>query len=317
VSFSAAGTMAYVPARSNPRQSALVWVSRSGAEQPAGASGGSYYQPRLAPDGKRVAVTVNGEDHDDVWLYDFARQAWSRITSEGNGGFPLWAPDGRRLAYVSDKAGRENMYWRPLDGSGPEERLLVSDRSTFPFSWSRDGGLAFVRLDPQTFQDIWMLPADRAQKPVAFVQTPFGEGAPAFSPDGRWVAYVSSESGRNEIHVRPYPGPGEKLTISTDGGNEPVWSPTGRELFYRNGDAMMSVSMSPGPTLTAGKPQRLFERPYEQTLALWANYDVSADGQRFLMVKTIEQPESPAQINVVLNWFDELKRLAAGAHDSR
>ncbi len=193
--------MAYVPARARPRQSVLLWVNREGVEQPTGMFGGVYFQPRLAPDGRRVAVTISGEDNDDVWLYDLARETWSRFTSEGNGGFPLWTRDGQRLAYVSDKAGRENMYWKPLDGSAPEERLLASDRSTFPFSWTPDGALAFVLVSPRTLQDIWVLRPDRKDKPSALVETPFGEGAPTFSPDGRWLAYVSSESGRNEIYV--------------------------------------------------------------------------------------------------------------------
>ena len=150
--------------------------------------------------------------------------------------------------------------------------------------------------------------SSRPLGPTAFLETPFGEGAPTFSPDGRWVAYVSNESGRNEIHVRPFPGPGERLTVSVEGGNEPVWSRDGRELFYRSGDAMMAVDVSTGPALNTGKPRRLFEKPYERTLALWPNYDVSADGRRFLMVKTIGQEAAPAQINVVLNWTEELTR---------
>jgi eukaryotic-like serine/threonine-protein kinase len=310
VSFSNAGTLAYVPAGRRPRQSELVWVNRQGVEHPTGVSGGSYYQPRLAPDGRRVAITVSGEDHDDVWLYDLARETWSRFTSDGNSGFPLWTPDGQRLTYVSDKAGRENIYWKPLDGSAAEERLLTSDKSSFPFAWTRGGALAFVQVHPRTLQDIWIFRLDQRDKPSLFVDTPFGEGAPTLSPDGRWIAYVSSESGRNEIYVRPFEGAGEKITISSEGGNEPIWSANGREIFYRSGDAMMSVSVAAGPTLNVGRPQRLFERPYDPSLALWRNYDVTPDGQRFLMLKTIEQDEAPAQINVVLNWFEELKRLA-------
>ena len=310
ISFSNAGTMAYVPAGRRARQSELVWVNRQGVEHPTGVSGGSYYQPRLAPDGRRVAITVSGEDHDDVWLYDLARETWSRFTSEGNSGFPLWTPDGHRLTYVSDKAGRENIYWKPLDGSAAEERLLISDKSSFPFAWTRSGALAFVQVNPLTLQDILSLRLDRRATPSVLVDTPFGEGAPTLSPDGRWMAYVSSESGRNEIYVRPFEGAGEKVTISSEGGNEPIWSANGREIFYRSGDAMMSVSVSSGPTLNVGRPQRLFERPYDSSLALWANYDVTPDGQRFLMLKTIDEQEAPAQINVVLNWFEELKRLA-------
>ena len=310
VTFSSTGTMAYIPVNPRPRQKALTWVDRTGLEQPTGASGGDYFQPRVSPDGRRVAVTVleGGGDHNDVWLYDLTRETWSRFTSEGDNAFPLWAPDGRKLTYVSNKAGPDNMYRKSLDGSGPEERLLASDRPNYPFSWS-GGVLAFVATFPRTVQDIWVLRPDRPGKPAPFLETPFGEGAPTFSPDGRWLAYVSNESGRNEIHVRPFPGPGEKVTISAEGGNEPVWSRNGRELFYRRGDAMTAVEITTSPVLKVGKPRRLFEKPYELSSVLWPEYDVTPDGQRFMMVKRIDQDDAPAQINVVLNWLEELKRV--------
>ena len=311
LTFSSTGTLAYIPVNPRPRQSALIWVDRTGREQPTGASGGDYFQPRVSPDGRRVAVTVleGGGDHNDVWLYDLTRETWSRFTSEGDNAFPLWAPDGRTLTFVSNKAGPDNIYRKPLDGSGPEERLAASDRPTYPFSWSPDGALAFVSVFPRAVQDIWVLRSDQGGKPAPFLETPFGEGAPAFSADGRWLAYVSNESGRNEIHVRPFPGPGEKVTISTEGGNEPVWSRSGRELFYRSGDAMMAVDIVTSPVFAAGKPRRLFEGNYETSTALWPNYSVAPDGQRFVMVKRIDREAAPAQINVVINWFDELKRL--------
>ena len=308
VSFSPAGTMAYIPA-GKPKQTELVWVDRTGLETPSGASGGMYYQPRVSPDGQRVAVTVRGADRDDVWLYDLARQTWSRFTSNGNHAFPLWAPDGRTLTYVSDKNSIDNMYRKPLDGAAAEERLITADRPNYPFSWSRDGVLLYVLVSLSTVQDIWTLRTGAERKAAPFLETPFVEGAPALSPDGRWVAYASGESGRTEIHVRPFTGSGEKLTISTEGGNEPVWSRNGRELFYRSGDAMMAVDVTTSPVLGAGKPRRLFERPYELSYALWPDYDVSPDGKRFLMVKVLESSDVPAQINVVLDWTEELKRL--------
>jgi serine/threonine-protein kinase len=300
--------MAYIPA-GKPKQTGLVWVDRTGLETPSGASGGMYYQPRVSPDGQRVAVTVRGVDRDDVWLYDLARQTWSRFTSNGNNAFPLWAPDGRTLTYVSDKNSIDNMYRKPLDGAAAEERLLTTDRPNYPFSWSRDGVLLFVSVSLNTVQDIWTLRTGAERKAAPFLETPFVEGAPALSPDGRWVAYASAESGRTEIHVRPFMGSGEKLTISTEGGNEPVWSRNGKELFYRSGDAMMAVDVTTSPVLGAGKPRRLFERPYELSSALWPDYDVSPDGKRFLVVKVLESSDVPAQINVVLNWTEELKRL--------
>jgi Tol biopolymer transport system component len=146
-------------------------------------------------------------------------------------------------------------------------------------------------------------------KEEQFLATPFDEGAPQFSPDGRWLAYVSNESGRYEIYVQPYPGPGGKWQISTEGGTEPVWNPNGRELFYRSGDKMMAVDVATQPSFTVGKAHVLFEGPYQPSWTSAQNYDVSPDGQRFLMLKPVESTEAaPTQINVVLNWFEELKR---------
>lgn len=145
-------------------------------------------------------------------------------------------------------------------------------------------------------------------KAQPFLRTPFTEGGPRFSPDGRWLAYVSDESGRREIYVQPYPGPGGKWQISTEGGGEPVWNRNGRELFYRSGGKMMAVDVATQPSFTAGKPRVLFEGPYLPTPLTSANYDVSPDGQRFLMLKPNESTEAPTQISVVLNWFEELKQ---------
>ena len=153
-----------------------------------------------------------------------------------------------------------------------------------------------------------MLPRGGDASP--FVATAFHEGSPLFSPDGRWLAYVSDESGRNEIYVQPYPGPGVKWPISTEGGTEPRWSADGRELFYRLGDKMMVVEVQSEPTFTSGRPQLVFEGPYLRDRFATSNYDISPDGQRFLMIKAVEEEEGQQdQINVVLNWFEELKRL--------
>jgi serine/threonine-protein kinase len=306
---SAAGTLAFLSA-DRPPQHALVWVDQSGREQPTGASGGTYAQPRLSPDGHRIAVVVRGDDRDDVWLYDLAHNAWNRLTSEGNSGFPSWTADGTRIAYNSDRQGSIDVDWRHADGTGAAESLVRSGQSarSFPFSWSPQGLLAFVSVRPA--QHIWVVrPGSNA---TLFLDTPFFEGAPMFSPDGHAIAYVSNETGRNEIYVRPFPGPGEKLTVSTEGGNEPFWASNGRVLFYRTGDTMMAVDVAPGPTLKAGTPRRLFEKPYETSLALYANYSATADGQRFLMIKRIDQQEgTPTLINVAINWFDELRRATA------
>jgi Tol biopolymer transport system component len=176
-------------------------------------------------------------------------------------------------------------------------------------SWSPDGQeLAFMEISSTTGFDLWVLSVNE-RKAKLFLQTPSNESAPRFSPDGHWIAYVSNESGRYEIYVQAYPGPGSKLQISTDGGTEPVWIPNGRELFYRSKNKMMAVDVFSHPTFTASKPLLLFEGHFLPTPATSPNFDVSRDGKRFLMVEAAEPEEqSPTQINVVFNWFEELKR---------
>ena len=171
---------------------------------------------------------------------------------------------------------------------------------------SKDGTLALVGVAEGRAQDIWTLARDR-KTPTPWLETAFSEGGAAFSPDGRWIAYVSNDSGRNDVYIRPYPGPGEKITISTEGGNEVMWARNGRELFYRNSGGLFAVDITTGPPLRAGKPHKLFENDYEPTASLWPNYDVSADGREFLMVKTL-QDDAPAQVDVVLKWASELAR---------
>jgi Tol biopolymer transport system component len=221
----------------------------------------------------------------------------------------IWTPDGKRIAFNSNRQGPLNLFWQMADGSGGLEPLASSANPQYPLSFSPDGQrLAFAEVSPTTSYDIWILHlTDRKAQP--FLQTPLMEASPRFSPDGRWLAYVSNESGRVDVWVQAYPGPGGKSLISTEGGNEPAWNPNGRELFYRNGDKMMAVDVTTGSTFSAGKPRLLFERHYLLASGVIPAYDVSHDGQRFLMVEDGE-PETPiTQINVVLNWAEELKRL--------
>ena len=187
--------------------------------------------------------------------------------------------------------------------------MTTSEYTQAPSSWSPDGQLlAFTEINPTTGYDIWVLRmGDRKAQP--FLRTPPTKLCPRFSPDGRWLAYISDESGRYEVYVQSYPGPGGKWQVSTDGGTEPVWNRNGRELFYRSGDKMMAVDIATQPSFSAGKPRMLFEGPYLPTQTTCPNYDVSPDGQQFLMLKPSEPAEAaPAQINVVLNWFEELKQ---------
>jgi serine/threonine-protein kinase len=308
-SFSATGSLVYIPGNMRAGQRALVWVNRQGAEQPLGAPPRPYRNPRISPQNRGVAATID-EQESHVWLYDFSREALTRLTFEGSTNLaPAWTPDGKHISFQSNSAGPPNVFWQGTDGSGGLERLTTTQFTQAPSSWSSDGQfLAFVEISPTTGYDVWVLRlSDRKAQP--FLQTPFNESAPQFSPDGRWLAYVSDESGRYEIYVRPFPGPGGKYQISTEGGTEAVWNPKGGELFYRNGDKMMAVEIATQAGFSAGKPKVLFEGHYQPTPLTLPNYDVSPDGQRFLMLKPVEAGDgAPTQINVVLNWFEELKR---------
>jgi Tol biopolymer transport system component len=284
----------------------LVWVDRKGTARPVGAPRRAYGSPRLSPmDPRRLAVEIAGDRGYDIWSYDLDRGTSTPLTFEGGIG-PTWTPDGRWVTFSSRRraSGVGNLYRVAADGSGQPERLTTSEFLHVGSSWSPDSQfLAFDERQPPN-ADIWVLPFRGERKPWPFLHTPFREYAPTFSPDGRWLAYVSYESGRSEINVRPFPGPGGRWQISTEGGGEPVWARNGRELFYRNGGKMMVVDITTQPGFSAGAPRLLFDGPYVRGTHM-PNYDVTRDGQRFLMM---EMP--PAQINVVLNWFEELKRRA-------
>ncbi len=308
VAVSDNGVLAY---RLVPRnaQLNLVWVDRKGAEQPLAAPPRAYRNPRLSPDGQRIAVTID-EQGSQEWLLDVARGTLTRLTFEGsyNGG-TAWTSDGKRVTFGSDRAGARNLFWQVADGSGGAERLATSDHTQVAGSWSPDGqALAFEQTVQGSGYDLEIFRlSDRKTQP--FLETRFNEIAPRFSPDGHWLAYASDESGRYEVYVQPYPGPGGKWQVSTEGGREPVWARNG-ELFYRNGDKLMVVDTTTRPSFSAGNPKVLFEGRYATYQSI-PDFDVTADGQRFLFAKTEEEPRP--EIDVVLNWTEELKqRVPAG-----
>ena len=308
-SISATGSLVYVPGGLQATQRRLVWVDRNGAAQPLAAPSHAYQEPRVSLDGRRVAVAI-AEQETQVWLYDLSRDTLTRLTFGGDtNNYPVWTPDGKRIAFQSNKEGPQNLFWQLADGSGGLERLTSGEYPQYPTSFSPDGQLlAFLEVDPTTAGDIWALQlSDHKARP--FLRTSFYESAARFSPDGRWLAYASNESGPFEVYVQPYPGPGGKWQVSTEGGNEPVWNRDGRELFYRSGDKMMAVDIATQPGFTAGKPKVLFDGQYVPTTTTIPQYDVSPDSQRFLMLKAVEQSQAaPTQIIVVQNWFEELKQ---------
>ena len=307
--LSRSGSLIYVPGEQS-LGTAPVLVDRNGVTgKPLTGFPADFYDwPSISPDGQRLAVSTGGED---IWVYDIPRGTLTRLTFDSKSHSPLWSPDGKWIAYSSRAAeSTPNLFRRLANGSGSEERLTNSKNMQQLSSWSSDGKfLAFAELDFATGFDIGVLPLEGKRTPVKFLQTPSVERAATFSPDGRWLAYASDESGREEVYARPFPGPGEKRQISTEGGHDPIWARNG-ELFYRHGNKIMAVSVTTQPVFKAGASRLLFEGSYYWFIHR-PNYDVTADGQRFVFLQSTDPPAK--QINVVLNWLEELKRRVPAA----
>jgi serine/threonine-protein kinase len=287
----------------------LVWVGRDGRVDPLAAPPREYYgNAVISPDGRRAAVDMEGGTVG-IWIFDFARSTLTPVTTgSGSSQAPRWTADGARLVYRGTRKGLRNLWWKGVDSAAGEERIATGDGVQTPGSWSADGQwLAYNDSDSVTGFDIWALPSGGEPRVVA--RTPFLEAGPRLSLDGRWLAYTSDESGRTEVRVQSFPLSGGWTQISTSGGTEPVWSRDGRELFYLNGDAMMAVEIRTSPTFAAGAPRKLFEGRFVRSPNSVASYDVSADGQRFLRVQPMHPDPPTHQIQVTLNWFEELKRL--------
>jgi len=303
--LSEVGTLVYISGNS-VQQRSLVWVNRSGESQTVTEIQRNFADPRLSPDGEQLALTVSDDQGSEVWSYNIARGTLTPLTFDGNSYIPVWTPDGKRLAFHTHRT-REDIFWMSADGTGEAEQLTTSEAVQTPHSWSPDGALAYTE-GPVNQRDIWVVSTEGAGERQSFLATQFNEKHAMFSPDGHWIAFTSNQSGQDEVYVKPYPVEGGIVQISTSGGSEPLWARSGRELFYRNGKQMMVVEMETGPALKVSIPRLLFEGDYGYSSPDFAsNYDVSPDGQRFLMIKQAEPV--PTQINVVLNWFEELKRL--------
>jgi len=307
------GTLAYVQAQSGVFERRLVWVNRDGTVLPIAAPLNAYTDPRIAPDGRSVALSVQGT-MQTLWIYDLIRSSLTTLPATGSLQSPVWTPDGRRLAYRATRAGYRNVFWRSADGSGEEERLTTSERLQTPSSITHDGRFLFyVEVAADTANDIWVIATDPQQRtPRAVVKTRFSETSPQISPDGKWLAYSSDESGRMEIYVSPFPGPGGKTAISTEGGTEPRWSRDGRELFYRQDDRMMAVTLTRGSSLTASSPRMLFEGRYQVSDTNSGGFDVAPDG-RFLMIQPTVAEQPATEFNIVLGWFNDVRARSRAA----
>jgi Tol biopolymer transport system component/DNA-binding winged helix-turn-helix (wHTH) protein len=303
----------------------LNWVDRSGTPVPMNATARRYSQPSLAPNGNRMAVAIGDPlRQSDIWVLDLERNTAKQITFTKAGetaAAPLWTPDGKRLIYASGAYGR-SVFWKAADGSGPEELLYSSDLVDRPaagrimaMSCSPDGRLLVFQQGDLRHFNLWVLSLAGEHKASPLLESGFTrtypvEGGftrayPQISPDGRWLAYSSDESGRSEIYVQPFPKLDGKWLISAGGGEEARWSKDGHQLFYRQGERMMAVDMTTA-TAKAHAPRLLFAAPYARS-SFWTNYDVSADGRRFVMLKEEDEARPNQVLRVVLNWTDELK----------
>jgi Tol biopolymer transport system component len=295
----------------------FLWFDRTGKQTGVISQASIYNDLRLSPDGKRIAISQfdNKSRNTDVWLYEIGRAVWTRFTFDPAAErWPIWSPDGSTIVFSSNRKMRQDLFQRASSGAGNEELLLESSINKAPSDWSRDGKfIAYHADDPKTRNDIWILPMNPKEtggerKPIPFLQTEFSEVRASFSPDGRWISYMSDESGRMEVYIRPFPGPGGKWQVSTNGGSRPRWRRDGKELFFLAADnRIMAAEINLGATtVDVGAVRALFQiSPFGG--AGRDIYDVTGDGQRFL-VATPGSEEISSPITLVVNWTEEVKK---------
>ncbi len=282
--------MVFVPS-TGLQTATLGWVDRSGVWQFLDLPTAPQSEPRLSPDGTQLAYTALQPDAD-VWVADLARRTSRPLTKGGQNAWPLWSPDGRRVAFASFRLGSVSTFLINVEGSGAEE--LATEKG-FPTAWMPDGKILAVRVVDKLH--LLSLPGrndSRFRDGKAF------ETDLAFAPDGMWAAWSSNESGRFEVFVQAFPSSGKRWQVSTSGGREPVWNPNGRELFFRNGNDMMAVDVQFEPAFDAGPPHRLFTSAGFAGAGNRASFNVSPDGKRFVMVKLSDAP--PPRVDIILNW---------------
>jgi eukaryotic-like serine/threonine-protein kinase len=319
---SSSGDLAYVPGICEGGARTLCWVDRSGHAESLSLAARSYLHPRISPDARRLAIEIEGANHD-CYVYDFASGVLSNITADGVSHWPLWSSDGQRIGYRSGSMGHFRLWQVPADRSRAPEQVLATGFSQNAESYSPDGRvMAYTATEPDAPSKVIMVRLEGDRTPQPLDDSTYAEGSPKFSPDGHWVAYCSTESGKPQVYVRAFPGPGPKLQVSNDSGTDPVWKRQGGELFFRNGDSMMVVPISTASGFTAGRPLELWKGHFSHGTSSScgppgfssSNYDVTADGTRFLMIKDEDLDTARStQIIVVLGWSDEVRRMSAGA----
>jgi eukaryotic-like serine/threonine-protein kinase len=306
------GTLAYLPGGNTSRTAQLSWIDRAGHEDPLGAPPRAYVYPRISPDGTRVAIDIRDQD-DDIWVWDLARRTLTRLTFDSTPDtYPTWSRDGRRLIFASLREKVFMPFWQLADGTGAVERLATSKSTLDQGSMSPDGKEMVLRgIGPDTGEDVVLLSLENHEvRPL--IRTRFTERNAEISPDGRWLAYQSNESGAPQVYVRPFPAvDGGRWQISPGGGTKPLWARSGRELIYVGPDGkLMSVAIQPGSAFTFGNATVVLDgNQYFIANTIGRTFDISPDGRRFLFVTSGPQ-EATSQLNIVLDWFEELKQKA-------
>jgi len=315
---SGSGTFVYLPGKGQEGLP-ISWLDSAGKTQPLHAPIGNYINPRFSPDGKQLAFSMRRGPTEDIWVKDLGRDTPARLSfRDGLNRWPVWTPNGKNIVFQSTNHAAPGLYWIRSDGSGEAQRLTDGAIHEIPYSFSPDGKrLAFARGDRGTY-DIFTAPIEGDPRhvhlgnPELFVGTPFDEVDPAFSPDGRWLAYQSNESGTFEVYVRPFPGPGGKWQISTGGGSHPLWSRDGRELLFRALDQrVMAVGYNTkGDSFTPGKP-RVWSETRLANAGDTSVYDLAPDGKRLAAILASDQAGGDStRLTFLLNFFDELRRRA-------
>ncbi|MDD5544670.1 MAG: protein kinase [Acidobacteriia bacterium] len=302
------GTLIYSLGAVSYQSRTVVWVNRKGEVTPVFNKVGTWAQPRISPDGSRLLLREVKTDCD-LWTFDFSRQVLTRLTFDSDNHDPVWTPDGRAVTYVIPAGSPLGVVSKPADGSGPPSVLFPNSREFSRMSWSADGHLLALTKHGNSNDEIWIYSKDDAAGAKPFIQGRFNADNPHFSPDGRFLVYSSDESGRTEVYLRPYPNQGGITQISNDGGDDPLWSHDGKELFYLSKGRLMEVSVRTQPQLSVSKPIALFQGTLLDDIG--TEYDVAPDGKRFVIIRPPESRPGP-ELLVVLNYFSELKRLAPG-----
>jgi Tol biopolymer transport system component len=287
----------------------LVWLDRTGKEMPAIDEIGDYRDTGISPDGKRLVFDAGtATSTSDIWIRDLVRGVTTRFTFDPAAEIdPVWSPDGRRIAYSSRAKGPADLYVKDASGTRDEEVLLASSKNKYLSDWSRDGAHILYTVQGDNGWDILALPMSGGdRKPFPVLKTHFDEQWATFSPDGKYIAYQSNESGRPEIYVQEFPDPRNKVQASNGGGTEAFWRGDGKELFYRSGNRLMSVPVQTTPSFSAGTPSQLFQATFA-SVTVRGHYRPSADGQRFLVIAALGR-EAAKPASIVLNWTAALPK---------